>query len=198
MPNWCINDLYIIAKKKGHLAKFCAKAGLKKAKPEFSLARLYPEPDYDKVEVKPTFPMIDGSNEPVSSSRAWWDWRIQNWGTKWDIGILEVDVVYSEFDIHAGQGRDGKVKVERSHYALISFNTAWSPPESALIKIGKDYPEIAFALQYSEPGCDFEGELVIVDGEITLRQSRDWRPEIHWLAEQAAHDIGNTEIEGEK
>ena len=197
MPNWCTNELYIIAKKKGDLAKFCSKAGLKKNKPEFSLAKLYPEPDYDKVEVKPTFPMIKGRNEPVSPSSAWWDWRVQNWGTKWDIGELEHEIGEGDFSIYVGNNRNGDPKYEKRPYVQITFNTAWSPPEAALIKIGEDYPELCFALQYSEPGCDFEGELVIVDGEITIRDIRDCTPEIYWLADQAAHDMG-TKKEEEK
>lgn len=193
MPNWCTNELYIIAKKKTVLSKFCAKAGLKKASPEFLLAKLYPEPDYDKVEVKPTFPQIKGSNDPVDSSRSWWDWRIQNWGTKWDIGELDVDIVYGEFKAYVGKTRNGDPEYNMRPYAQITFDTAWSPPEPALIKIGKNHPEIAFALQYSEPGCDFEGELVIVDGEITVQQFRESRPEIHWIADQAATDMGEGE-----
>jgi len=40
----------------------------------------------------------------------WYDWRCNNWGTKW--GACEVEVVQNDED-----------------FLEITFNTAWSPPE---------------------------------------------------------------------
>mgnify|MGYP003339928972 CR=1 FL=1 len=73
----------------------------------------------------------------------WYEWRIENWGTKWDI---ELDDKYVS--------QDGKM-------VQITFNSAWSPPIEAYEKLKELGFEI-YAL-YFEPGMSFAG--VWDDGE---------------------------------
>ena len=104
----------------------------------FDLTKILPEPDYDKVEVLPTFPDIRGNNEPVKKDHAWWDWRVQNWGTKWnsyDCEVIEMD--------------DDQVEY--------TFNTAWSPPEGVIEKLREQYPDIQITAFYDEPGMEIAG-----------------------------------------
>ena len=85
MPNWCNNTMYI-----SHPDKKMMKKALTAWNSGKFLSTLVPEPDYTKVKVKPTFDTshITGKPKPdfVEPEQAWWDWRVQNWGTKWDIG----------------------------------------------------------------------------------------------------------------
>ena len=70
----------------------------------------------------------------------WYDWRIQNWDTKWDC----YDVVVTD---------DDPESVE------IEFNTAWSPPEAICHQIREDYPDVSVSWFYDEPGCEIAGYL---------------------------------------
>ena len=70
----------------------------------------------------------------------WYDWRLQNWDTKWDA----YDVVVTD---------DDPENVE------IEFYTAWSPPEAICHKIREDYPDVSVSWFYDEPGCEIAGYL---------------------------------------
>ena len=70
----------------------------------------------------------------------WYDWRLQNWDTKWDA----YDVVVTDDD-------PDNLEVE--------FNTAWSPPEAICSAIREQYPDISVSWFYDEPGCEIAGYL---------------------------------------
>ena len=70
----------------------------------------------------------------------WYDWRVQNWDTKWDC----YDVVVTD---------DDPESVE------IEFNTAWSPPEAICSAIREQYPDVSVSWFYDEPGCEIAGYL---------------------------------------
>ena len=70
----------------------------------------------------------------------WYDWRLQNWDTKWD--AYDVEVIDEDHDC-----------VE------IQFNTAWSPPEAICSAIREQYPDLAISWFYDEPGCEIAGYL---------------------------------------
>ena len=70
----------------------------------------------------------------------WYDWRCENWDTKWDA----YDVVVTDDD---------------PEHLEIEFNTAWSPPEAICHQIREDFPDIAVSWFYDEPGCEIAGYL---------------------------------------
>ncbi len=70
----------------------------------------------------------------------WYDWRLQNWDTKWDA----YDVVVTDDD-------PDQLEVE--------FNTAWSPPEAVCSALREQYPDLAVSWFYDEPGCEIAGYL---------------------------------------
>ncbi len=70
----------------------------------------------------------------------WYDWRIQNWDTKWD--AYDVEVLDDDPD-----------QLE------VSFNTAWSPPEAICHEIREQYPDLAVSWFYDEPGEELAGYL---------------------------------------
>ena len=70
----------------------------------------------------------------------WYDWRLQNWDTKWDAYDVSID-------------DDDPEQLE------VSFNTAWSPPEAICSAIREQYPDIDVSWFYDEPGCEIAGYL---------------------------------------
>ena len=70
----------------------------------------------------------------------WYDWRLQNWDTKWDA-----------YDINFVDEDPDQFEVE--------FNTAWSPPEAICHALREQYPDLAVSWFYDEPGCEIAGYL---------------------------------------
>ena len=70
----------------------------------------------------------------------WYDWRVQNWDTKWD--AYDVEVIDEDPDC-----------IE------IQFDTAWSPPEAICSALREQYPDLAISWFYDEPGCEIAGYL---------------------------------------
>lgn len=135
MPNWCDNHLTIRSENKQLLTDMAKAAD----KGEL-LAFLRPEPDYKTTPVAHTFPRKEGDEIPTIRDDAWWDWRVQNWGTKWDIDT-DPDNVYLDLEI-------GELQ--------IGFLTAWSPPCDALNYAAEEHG-FDFELYYYEPGMCFCG-----------------------------------------
>ena len=75
----------------------------------------------------------------------WYDWHLANWGTKWNA-----------YDQYSDEGSE-----------VISFNTAWSNPEDAMIALSSKYPELTFHIQYADEDFGHNvGEYTVKDGEI--------------------------------
>ena len=71
----------------------------------------------------------------------WYDWRIQNWDTKWD--AYDVEVVDPD-----------------PENMEIQFNTAWSPPEAICHALREKYEDtVAISWFYDEPGEEIAGYL---------------------------------------
>ena len=71
----------------------------------------------------------------------WYDWRLENWDTKWDAYDVEIDDDYmpNEFEVR--------------------FNTAWSPPEAICYAIREQYEDVSVSWFYDEPGAEIAGYL---------------------------------------
>tara|TARA_B100000287_G_scaffold263750_1_gene248207 strand:+ start:291 stop:791 length:501 start_codon:yes stop_codon:yes gene_type:complete len=71
----------------------------------------------------------------------WYDWRIQNWDTKWD--AYDVEVVDPD-----------------PENLEIEFNTAWSPPEAICHALREKFEDtVSISWFYDEPGCEIAGYL---------------------------------------
>lgn len=86
----------------------------------------------------------------------WYGWRIKNWGTKWD--VMEDGVGFEE---------DGVC-------LLSSFESAWAPPIAGILAISELFPDVQFDLRYEEPGCDFEGQFVALNGEVLCNEEQSF------------------------
>ena len=78
--------------------------------------------------------------------RNWYDWCVNNWGTKWNAGG-DNDAMQVDYDEDVGnQG-----------IALFQFDTAWAPPLGVLEKLMETHPELSIECRYHEPGVGFFG-----------------------------------------
>lgn len=146
MPNWCTNSLEVSG---NDLQLFVE--DVKGKEEEFSFASLIPIPacegmnksELEKILTKNQFNYCEFNDKDEAY---WYDFCIKNWGTKWDVKDVSVDV-----------------DEESANY---DFDTAWSPPENWLITISQRY-DCHFELTSYEEGNDFWMHLKIEDGKIT-------------------------------
>ena len=86
-------------------------------------------------------------NEKLHGHKDWYNWSIENWGTKWDAG-------------ESGTNQDTENVLD------LSFDTAWAPPTPWLQKVTEKYRKLKFTLEYTEEGMGFEGKAFAKDGEM--------------------------------
>ena len=90
--------------------------------------------------VEATFNNIHPMPPEYNDNGMWYDWRIENWGTKWNAYSLVID-----------QNVKNKLSC--------TFLTAWSPPVGFLIKASETYPALVFDMYYMDEGDNFCGML---------------------------------------
>ena len=96
MPNHCYNKIIIYGDEASKIA-----SELKSEDTVFDFSKILPEPNYEEVEVKPTFSKEDEKDD--FRMPKWWDWRIQNWGTKWNSYDDHVEIVDDETVEYTGR-----------------------------------------------------------------------------------------------
>jgi hypothetical protein len=94
----------------------------------------------------------------------WYDFNVREWGTKWDVAV-SVDNTYPDTDVQDTANGDNHVV----HY---NFQTAWSRPMPALIKLSEQYPDLLFTLSYEEES-GWGGELEILRGVVISESEYD-------------------------
>ena len=135
MPNWCNNTLTLNEDSNDSILEVLKDYFNGGNQLDFELIR--PIPNELHGTISPTPKDIDPKEQKMLVEKYghdnWYDWCVDNWGTKWNCEV---------------------------HYAdekCISFSTAWSPPIGAIktlaILTGRD-----FRLTYVEEGMDFCGE----------------------------------------
>ena len=153
MPNWCLNTVEF----EGSTQQI---ETVRKAAESGELFHsLYPMPQAleDTVNgsesAKPDWQkQTSGQLKMAHGADNWYDWNIQNWGTKWDTSQVYID----------------SVNTDDPDYSTItlSFDTAWSPPirfyEELFEQMNVDCedmgdPTFHIRATYYEPGCDFTG-----------------------------------------
>lgn len=164
MPNWCSNTL-TISGKTHDVARFIEAIQLSDdeqgGESRYDLTALYPCP----------IPQSEINESDSNKMPKWWNWRVNNWGTKWPPIIYGEQ--FSDFLEHYKKGRMYK---EVTEY----FQTAWSPPLGLMEKIAEMFPELSFELSYYETGCCFKGERRYEDGEQVYEDDSDltWQDQL--------------------
>lgn len=76
-----------------------------------------------------------------------YDWCCENWGTKW--GVYEVGFT-----------------PETRRGALLSFQSAWSPPSTAVFQaLSEKFPNLTFELEWFECGAAYCGGMMFLSKE---------------------------------
>ena len=149
MPNYCNNNITITGPNKiiNKIEKIVSEEGS-----EGNLLQyFYPMP---KALEDTTAPLPkDATKEEKAKAKEnlkkygydnWYDWRCENWSTKWDInefhGVQVIEIGDDESEISFG------------------FDSAWAPPIGAYDKFLEDNSNCSLKAYYYEPGCDFMGE----------------------------------------
>jgi hypothetical protein len=142
MPNWCQNRIKISHNDVAMMNKICDAINKGKLCETFS-----PTPEH------------------LLSGEGWYEWRIENWGTKWDICESHSFMLNRN-----GTSGDG------------GFSTAWSPPIELLQKLEAIGYEVECA--YLETGIGFGGVYAAGEddetGDIyTLFENDQWAENIN-------------------
>ena len=124
MPHWCQNVVYIEARPAE--IEEIVEAINNGIDDEGLLNYFRPEPKHEETE--------------ESSMPSWWTWRVENWGTKWE--------VQAEIVSHSVEGG----------WINLRFDSAWSPPIDALSFWCGQKEGRTCNLRYMEWGMMFCGE----------------------------------------
>ena len=109
--------------------------------------------------MKPMPKELDGTTSPSSSADKpqpmvegfdnWYDWRVENWSTKW-----EVCEFYGVDRQHLNDSLDEST-------ISFGFSSAWSPPINAyqtfIMNMSEKNLDVSVKAYYYEGGCDFMG-----------------------------------------
>ena len=150
MPNWCLNNLTISHTDRSKLMEFVH------AYKEGKVCDHYlPVPRTQDGEL-----IIDQTHADY-----WYDWCVNNWGTKWDIGS-------DNGEVH------GLNPTIVDNEATMSFDSAWSPPLGLYEKL----VELGFSVEatYFEPGIGFCGLWQDGEDDYTEYSSNDMIPKRIW------------------
>ncbi len=142
MPNWCYSVLDI--------------SGPKDEIESIANTRL----DFEKILPTPTdlipdtydsFGMTEfqeQANLAIYGCKSWYDWRLANWGTKWNPDEIEFT--------------QDTLKTIRA-----SMSTAWSLPMGLLRKLSSDHPHTTIHIvDCEEEAGFFVGDCTILNGDI--------------------------------
>ena len=121
MPNWCYQTLEISGEPK-QLNKLLKKIEVTESESE----------ETTKFSFDNVIPMPQGVE--------WYEWRIANWGTKWQPDIQVADVEGWE---------NGSV--------FFDFNTAWSPPSPIIEALITEFKKLEFHWRYWEESYEYWG-----------------------------------------
>ena len=131
MPNWCLNNVQIT---------------------HDDPAKLYDLLDaYKRGELMEHFrPTPKDENGKLDEE--WYDWRVTNWGTKWDVGGK--DAFFQLFF-----SNDNDVSSDHPEGIVLSFDSAWSPPIE-FYSFMKSEHGFDIRASYFEPGMGFCGDWI--------------------------------------
>ena len=87
------------------------------------------EEEHKLQELQKAAPEKDGFNS------GGYEWRYENWGTKWPARVTQVDRAFP-------------------HKVEYTFDTAWSPPEPVILELAIKFPDVNITLDYAECGME--------------------------------------------
>lgn len=131
MPNWCSNYLQISVEYPSQLEVVIQGITGNKEQP-FDFNRIIECPE-ELTESKAPNTKNPSEMKAKYGFTDWYEWRVFNWGTKWNASDVEL-------------------RIESPTNLVITFSTAWSPPEPIIKKIAQLYPFASLLLEWEEEG----------------------------------------------
>lgn len=161
MPNWCENKIIVVGKKDiiDNLT-----AQMKKIHEEDSNAGFFEH----YIPTPPELLNVESPNRDEISAKKfsnkygatdWYQWRIDNWGTKWDISHISYVNSFEDYDKFGVQ---------------INCDTAWAPPENGLQKLSEIFKDTYFYCEFTEPGMGFQGYASFMNGQSVGAETVDY------------------------
>jgi hypothetical protein len=138
MPNWCNNSIEIKGPK-DKIEKLWQGATAE-GEDGGLLNSMVPMPKALNDTTSPTPP--DSEQPVVDGFDNWYDWRVSNWGCKWDVGTEGL-----EYTDHG----DGTAEITGW------FDSPWGPPLTALETYSEANEDVYIDEWYEEGGMDFAG-----------------------------------------
>ena len=138
MPNWCYNRVEICGDPE-EMDEF--RKLVKSKESEFDFNKILPMPKELDDTIKGSKHVPSEELKEKYGFDNWYDWRVHNWGTKWEV------------DVSKGEVEDD------GDYIQYAFDTAWAPPDGIFYALRRKSPEMSISWFYDEPGMQFAGYL---------------------------------------
>lgn len=163
MPNHCMNYLDVTGQYKDVLKFILETHGIDKndGEPHYKLL-------FEKISPTPI-------KEDGDIIEEWYDWRLKNWGCKWDcydefgsLNINEKTINVDSSKFNPIYLNEGVINREDEAEYSIGFCTAWAPPIAIYNSIAERYKDLDLKIkvQYDEGGCAFAGHILYHKGEV--------------------------------
>jgi len=128
MPNWCNNSITITGPKDKITALYNEAIKDTKGEDTGLLNTMMPMPKE-----------LEGTTSP-SEQPNWYDWRVSNWGTKWEVTSEGLELSEDGTEITGW------------------FDSAWAPPLGAFDHYCRENEDVDITCYYEEGGMDFAGK----------------------------------------
>lgn len=148
MPNWCSNTVEVRGPTK--IVKSLVDH-------KFDFQKIHPCPEAlnitagregaDEDEAQKELVRKEKANLKKYGYKNWYDWCVDQWGTKWNAGGSDREDMLVDFDDD----------VDDTGIAVFSFSSAWAPPVGVYDKLKELHPELYIQGRYYEPGVGFMG-----------------------------------------
>jgi len=146
MPNWCDNQITITGP--NSVIDQIEKIVKEEKDTDGLLNFFHPMPKQLEDTTSPSS-SADKPQPMVEGFDCWYDWRCENWGTKW-----EVCEFYGVDRQHLNDSLDEST-------ISFGFSSAWSPPINAyqtfIMNMSEKNLDVSVKAYYYEGGCDFMG-----------------------------------------
>ena len=144
MPNHCYNKVTIsVGDADGQNLKVLVDSlKSEENQTDFDFDAILPMPpeleDVDWSEAEEMNDIIRARYKKEHGSDNWYDWRVNNWGTKWN--SYSCELVEQEDD-----------------YVVYTFDTAWGPPTGVIEALREQCPDFSISAFFDEPGMQEAG-----------------------------------------
>lgn len=192
MPNWCVNRLQVRGARE-EIGRFVETAsGNPLVQDALVIAKEHGGGDVrvadaviaaNRTDQNP-FSFAGHVPEPEYTGDEWYDWRIRNWGCKWDA---------CQVTLRLGEDPSGWM-------AEVEFDTPWGPPYNWLVAAAGAHPALVFEMLWNEEQ-GILGKFDARDGVVTSEEmsfeeaeEREWSPPFQPYDEDEECDPADADV----